>query len=77
MLKDTGYYKNELEEYGEIFRDENIICPYCLNKQLDLNELQGAYKEGIHKTECEHCEKEFNFETHIIFRYTTKCPEED
>jgi hypothetical protein len=48
----------------------DVNCPYC-NAELDINHDDGrGYEEGVKHIEyCGKCEKEFVYQTSIIFHY--------
>lgn len=63
------WFKNEIEEYGEIIGERELICPYCFNEQIDKFEIDGNYDEGEHEYECLFCKKKFIFERVIDVTY--------
>lgn len=58
--------KNDTEYTNE------IVCPYCGNTFDDSWEIAGNSDGDISETDCGHCGKPFEFETHIRITYTTR-----
>ena len=48
----------------------DIECPYCGEEQEVCNDDGFGYEEGVaHEMECGECEKNFTFQTSILFLY--------
>lgn len=51
----------------------DIECPYCNYEQEANHDDGGGYEEGVlHQMQCESCEKNFTFQTKILFVYTSQ-----
>ena len=47
-----------------------LECPYCENQVQICHDDGFGYEEGVkHQIECEHCNKNFIFETSIIYHF--------
>jgi len=66
----------EKEEKFDIKNTENIICPFCGYENTDWFELAADSDGDIELVSCPKCCKEFEYETHITFSFTSHLPEE-
>lgn len=58
-----------MPEIDHEYTQGEIVCPYCGNKQDDIDFRIDNYMEG--KEICENCDKEFKFESDISIYWIT------
>lgn len=60
----------ENDEDHETFREDAIYCPWC-GERIEFDCDYDLFEEGEHERGCPYCERTFNIETEIEFKYST------